>query len=198
MLVIGLTGGIASGKSTVARMIQNLGISLICADSLVHDALKLSNPAYKMVVQSFGSKILDRDGSINRVRLGKIVFTDPHQRKSLEEIIHPWVTDQIKRGIKDHKARGTPFLFLDVPLLFESGLDRLCDHTVVVDVPEEILKKRLASRDPLKPREIDQRLASQMSLEEKKKRADFIIDNSGTKAKTLIQVEALIAKLTKR
>lgn len=198
MKIIGLTGGIASGKSTVARMIQNLGISLICADSLAHEALKPPNPSYKRVVESFGPEILDIDGSINRKKLGEKVFRNPHQRESLEEIIHPWVTDQIKREIKDHKARGTPLLFLDVPLLFESGLDRLCDHTVVVDVPVKILKKRLASRDPLKPREIDQRLASQMSLEEKKKRADSIIDNSGTKAKTLIQVEALIAKLAQR
>ena len=192
MKIIGLTGGIASGKSTVAAMIRSEGIPVLCADELARHVVDPGKPAYKKIVKAFGRIILNKDKTINRARLGAVVFVSETKREKLNTIVHPEVIRELKKLIGNLKRRGKKAVVLDIPLLFEGKLDRLCDKVIVVYAPETKMKKRLKERNSLSADEIKNRIASQMPIEEKRKRADIVIDNSGPLSKTRLQVRAVL------
>lgn len=198
MLVLGLTGGIASGKSTVSRMFSSLGAPIIDADHLAREVVRPGTPGYKQVIMAFGPEVVGEGGELNRRHLAAIVFSDAAERRRLEEIIHPLVYQAMQDELAKLRAQGdpAPAVVLDVPLLFESpaGLS-LVDKTVVVWVPPDIQLKRLMSRDKLDRDEAKRRIAAQLSLDEKRRRADYCIDNSLTTAHTFEQVQKIWVEL---
>ncbi|MBX7148304.1 dephospho-CoA kinase [bacterium] len=192
MKVYGLTGSIASGKTTVSRLLKKKGLPVLCADEVAHRAIRPQGKAYQKIVKTFGKEILKKDKTINRAILGKIVFENIKKRKKLNAIVHPQVRNDMALWLKKQHTLKKKAVVLDIPLLFESGLDKLCHHVIVVYTPEKHMLKRLIKRNKFKTAEAKSRISSQMSIELKKKRADFVIDNSGTLAKTKKQVDTLI------
>ncbi|MBY6275977.1 dephospho-CoA kinase [Symbiobacterium thermophilum] len=190
MRIIGLTGSIASGKSTVSAMLRELGAAVIDADAIVHHLQRPGTPVFESIVREFGPGVVRPDGSLDRQALGRIVFADPGRRRALEAIVHPAVRAEIWRQVEQYRREGRPAVVLDVPLLYESGWDRQVDEVWVVWVDAETQKARLIARSGLSPEEAEARIAAQMSLDEKARRADRIIDNRGSLDRTRAQVEA--------
>jgi len=178
-MIIGLTGGIASGKSTVSNYLAELGAIIIDADKIAHEIMEKGKPAYWQVIEAFGRGILAENGEIDRSRLGKIVFNDPEQKKTLEEITHPQVIREMREKIEEYRAENK-VIVLDIPLLFEAGLEFMVDEIWVVYVDRETQLQRLMARDGLSYQEANIRIQAQMSLEEKRELADFLIDNRST------------------
>ena len=192
MLIVGLTGGIASGKSTVAKMFEKKGAVVFDADVMARDVVGVGEPAWEEIVDHFGTGILLKSGDINREKLGHIIFSDDSARNKLNAIVHPRVWEKMIEGIdalKKHHSAGGKVIIFDVPLLIETGMHDLVDVVVLVDVPVDIQKKRLENRDGLTDREMEDRLSSQMSVEKKKQYVDFTINNGGGLDKTRAQVE---------
>jgi len=178
MKIIGLTGGIASGKSTVSRALQDLGAIVIDADEVAHTIIEPGKPAWEDIVEHFGSEVLNPDQTIDREKLGAIVFNDPERLQELNQITHPRVGEQFKQMIKNIKSQqADAVLFIEVPLLYETHMDRICDEVWVVWVDEETQIQRLMKRDGLSREDALKRIDAQMSLDEKAKRADVVIDN---------------------
>ncbi len=177
-MVVGLTGGIATGKSTVAQMFVDEGIPVIDTDTIARDLLHKGTDPHAAVVDAFGKDILLTDGQINRKMLGRIIFGDPNKRKTLNDIVHPHVLRIVETEIERYTELGQPLVVVDVPLLFESGFDEVCDKTVVVYTSPEQQLKRLIERDVIQSEYAQMKIAAQMSVEEKAERADFVIDNS--------------------
>ncbi len=178
MKIIGLTGGIASGKSTVSRALRELGAIIIDADEVAHAIIEPGKPAWKDIVEHFGLGVLNPDQTIDREKLGAIVFNDPEKLQVLNQITHPRVGEQFKQMIKDIKSQqADAVLFIEVPLLYETHMDRICDEVWVVWVDEETQIQRLMKRDGLSREDALKRIDAQMSLDEKAKRADVVIDN---------------------
>lgn len=196
-MTLGLTGGIASGKSTVATMLAELGAAVVDADVAARKVVTPGTPGLVQIVQHFGEGVLHADGSLNRQALGQVVFANESQRKVLEQIVHPLVFTWMAEQLRNHISAGKPVVVLDIPLLFETqkGL-ALVDKTAVVWVPEMIQWQRLMTRDSLSPNEAMQRIRAQMSLDQKRKLADYCIDNSGSLAMTRAQVIDLWNRLT--
>lgn len=178
-MIIGLTGGIASGKSTVSNYLRELGAFIIDSDQVAHNIIEKDKPAYQKIVKRFGSSILDKNREINRSRLARIIFDDYEKKRKLEEITHPYILDEIYKKMEEMKDKYR-IIILDAPLLFETGLDRAVDQTWVVYVNREIQLERLIKRDQLSSQEGVKRIEAQLSLEKKKEMADFIIDNNGS------------------
>ncbi len=199
MVVIGLTGGIASGKSLVSSFLRELGAVVIDADLIAREVVAPGQPALAMIVEAFGPGILRPDGSLDRKALGALVFADPDLRKKLEEITHPFIIARIKEELA-RLAESCPdgVVVLDAPLLFEAGLEGLVDEVWVVYVDAATQLARLMSRDGLTRAEAEQRLAAQIPLAEKARRADRVIDNSGTPEATRAQVNRLWRELQER
>lgn len=192
MTVIGLTGGIASGKTTVAKMLAALGAEIIDADRLAREAVEPGGPAYATVVADFGPEIVTADGRLDRERLAALVFADPERRRHLESLIHPYVRrESARRQEQIARRRPEALIVLDVPLLFESGMDRRLAEIVVVYVPRRVQLMRLMARDHLDEATARTRIGAQMDLELKRQRATRVIDNSGSRQATQIQVEHL-------
>jgi len=199
MIVAGLTGSIATGKSTVARILEAAGAVVVDADEIAHAAVRRGRPAWHQVVAHFGRQILTSDGQIDRRRLGHIIFTDPAQRKTLEHIVHPHVTARIDRRLQEIGA-GIPqaAVILDIPLLFEAGPHRPLDEIIVVYIPQALQCKRLMARDGLSRSAAMARIRSQMSIEEKRRLATRVIDNSGDLSQTRRQALAIYRDLRHR
>jgi dephospho-CoA kinase len=179
MMVIGLTGGIASGKSTVAKTLAELGAFIIDGDQTAHQLMEPNQAAWKDIVQAFGPEILNPDLTINRVQLAGRVFNDNNQLQVLNRITHPLVLESFKSQILQIQAsQPEGVVFMDVPLLYEAHMDQLCDQVWVVWVERETQIKRLMERNDFTREEAVKRIQSQMSLDEKAKRADVVIDNS--------------------
>jgi len=177
--VIGLTGGIASGKSTVLKEFKKLGAEIIDSDKISHKILEKNRDVFKKIVKHFGKGILTRGGKIDRKKLGKIVFSDKNKLKLLEKIIHPPIVSVIKKTLTHLLTHShTHLIVLDAPLLFETGLSKIVDKTVVVWLPQEIQIKRLMKRDKVDYKTAKERIKLQMPLDKKKKLADFCIDSS--------------------
>ncbi|MNI05551.1 Dephospho-CoA kinase [compost metagenome] len=176
---LGLTGGIASGKSTVAQMLVNRGAALIDADVIAREIMEPGHPVLHSVVERFGKDVLKEDGTLDRKKLGSIVFSDPAQRKALEAITHPAIRSEM-REVMNRLENENPkrLVIADIPLLYESGLENLYDEILVVYVPREVQRDRLMKRDGLNWSEAEARLNAQMDIELKKQKADFVIDNS--------------------
>jgi len=193
--VIGLTGGIASGKSAVSAMLKDLGAKVINADLVSRQVVEPGKPAWQQIVDEFQESILNKDGTINRKKLGEIVFSDPAKLDRLNKITHPYIIAEIEQQIAEHRASGEGVLVLEAPLLLELGLERMVDEVWVVAVKPEVQLKRLMERDKLSVKEAQLRIESQMPLEEKLKKADRVIDNSGTLQETWDQVERIWSSL---
>lgn len=178
MYIIGLTGGIASGKSTVSTMLAELGAYIIDADEIARTIVMPNQPAWHDIVAHFGSEILLPDGTINRRVLGEKIFKDKAERICLEKITHPYIEDQIQKNIAHAKLIGTNIVVLDVPLLFETGWQRMVDEIWVVYVEREVQLTRLIARNKLTYQQAMDRIDAQMSLSEKVKKADVVIDNN--------------------
>ena len=190
-VVIGLTGGIACGKSTVARMLKNKGAVVIDADGEARNLMEAGSPTWKDVVAEFGPEILLPDNSIDRQYLGKLVFGDENARARLNSLTHPRLIELIAEKIQMLKEQGYSAIVLDAPLLFEAGAEQLVDFTWVVAVDEQIQLERLLARDSITMSQARQRIDAQMPLAEKKARGDVVIDNSGSCQETLESVNTL-------
>jgi dephospho-CoA kinase len=189
---IGLTGGIATGKSTVAKLLTERGALLIDLDRIAREIVEVGQPSLGRIAERFGQAVLQEDGSLNRKKLGQIVFGDPGERKALEAITHPAIRAVMKQRMAEFEREFPRKLtVVDVPLLYESGLTSYFEHVMVVYVPRGEQLQRLIKRDKLSVEEAERRLAAQMDIEEKKRRADILIDNSGTLAETGDQIEQL-------
>lgn len=195
MRVIGLTGGIGSGKSVVSRMFRELGATVIDADQLAREVVEPGQPAFEAIVRRFGEQVLLPGGDLDRKELGALVFEDEAARKDLNAIVHPQVAALAMKRMQEATEAGAELVLYDVPLLYENGLDRMLSTVVVVRVSPSVQRARIEARDGLSQREIEQRIAAQMPLAEKVKRADYVIDNDGTLEETRRQVESLYPKL---
>jgi dephospho-CoA kinase len=194
-LVIGVTGGVGTGKSTVSRMLASLGAEVVDADRLAHETILPHGAAYSELLREFGPGILRDDGAIDRRELGRRAFADREGALRINEIIHPHVIAAIRRRIEELRRQATAApraLVLDVPLLFESGMDALCDAVWVVTADRAVQRERVARRDgPAAACEVLAREQHQLSMQDKVARAHAVIDNSGSEADTLWQVERL-------
>lgn len=190
MVVIGLTGGIASGKSTVSRILRELGAAVIDADAIVHELQQPGAPVTLAIAREFGPGVIRPDGSLDRAALGQIVFGDAARRKALEAIVHPAVRERMWSDVERCRAEGRAAAVLDVPLLIESELHRTVDRVWLVYIDRDLQIQRLMARDGLPRSQAEQRIAAQMSLDEKRAYADVIIDNRGTMESTRDQVVA--------
>lgn len=195
MITVGLTGGIATGKSTVAKVLRQKGIAVISSDELAHQAIEPGGPAYEQVIAGFGSAVLTPDGKINRRLLGEIVFQDQAARKRLEGIVHPVVIKGIRQELERYSKDGAQIVVVEVPLLFEVGLEDLFDYVWVVSASHEHQLQRILERDRLTEVEARERIAAQMSLEEKEKRADAVIKNDNGLDSLEKQVSTLLRTL---
>ena len=189
MLIIGLTGGIASGKSTVSWMLRELGAPVVDADAIVHELQLPGTPVTAAIVAEFGAGVLRPDGSLDRAALGALVFTDPARRRALEAIVHPAVRTRMWDEVERYRRAGGPAVVLDIPLLLEGGLEGTVDQVWLVYVDRATQRARLIARDGMDAGQADLRIAAQMDLEEKRRRASVIIDNRGSEAETRAQVE---------
>ncbi len=189
MLTIGLTGGIASGKSTVTRMLRELGATVIDADAIVRDVQSPGTPVLVAIAAEFGPDLIRPDGSLDRPALGRIVFADTGLRKRLEAIVHPAVRQRMSLELQRCRQDGLPAVVLDIPLLFEGGSERTVDQVWVVYVDRAIQVIRLMARDGLSATEAEQRICAQMDIELKRARADLVIDNRRGLDQTRRQVE---------
>ncbi len=196
MRIIGITGSLGSGKTTIASMLADLGAKVIDADKIAHQVMHPGSVYFKRIVQDFGRVILT-NGYVDRKKLATIVFNHSKQLQKLIRIIHPKVKEEIKRKIAVYQKQGrTSVVVLDVPLLFESGLDRWVDLTVVVKAHQRQQIERIRKRIFLTEGEASKRIKAQMPLKEKIRLADVIIDNTGSLTKTKKQVEKLWQRLT--
>ena len=191
MLLIGLTGNIASGKSTVARFFEERGAALIDADVLARRAVEMGTTAYRDIVRRWGEEVLAPDGEVDRGALRRIVFSEPEELEALNRIVHPEVARLRDRLVADAKRRGELICVVDIPLLFERDLVDEFDRIVLVDAPRPIRLERLVRDRALRETEAMDMIAAQMPAELKRARADFIIDNVGT----LEELEARAAEV---
>ena len=195
MIILGLTGGIASGKSTVANMFREKGIPVLDSDIYAREAVTPNSPAWVDIKEVFGDEYLLPDGNIDRQKLGAAIFSDAGKREKLNGIIHPRVLARIAKELKIAKRKGEPLVIVDMPLLFEIGYDKQVDITVVVNVGQEEQLNRLRSRDNLTFDEAKGRIAAQQPLAEKAGMAHYVIDNSNSLQETAKQVEQLLHKV---
>ncbi len=196
MPVIGLTGGVATGKTLVTDHLKSKGVAVIDADLLSREAVLVGQPAYREIVDEFGSKFLHPDGTLHREKLAALIFDSPEKRKKLEEIIHPRVYEEAWKEIR-RIQESTPdaLIVFSVPLLLESRHEQEMDKVVVVYADEPAQIQRLIKRNGLTEEKARKRISAQMPIEEKKERADFVISNTGSKEETLRQVDDLLSKL---
>ena len=191
ILLIGITGSIACGKSLVSNYLQEKGYTIIDADKIGHMALE-NDEVKKQLVNKFGKSIL-KDNEVNRVTLGKLVFENNENLKELNNIIHPQIRKNISEQIQVHK--NEKLVFVDVPLLFEAKFDDLVEKIVVVSLDEKIQLERLMNRNSLSKEEALQRIKSQIPVREKEKLGDYVVDNSFTQENTYNQVDRILEKL---
>ena len=195
-LCFGLTGGIACGKSTVARLFQGLGAHIIDADRVGHELIEPGHAAYQEILQRFGEEILDPSGNIDRKKLGPKVFADPQQLQELNAILHPRIIARMAELAAEQERRNPlTVVILDAPLIFESGIaGTLCKVIVAWCRPEQQME-RLMAKTGVSREEAEQRIKAQMPVEEKRRRADYLIDCSQSKEQARRQVEAIYPDL---
>jgi dephospho-CoA kinase len=193
--LVGLTGGIASGKSTVAAILYRLGAAVINADDLSREVVQPEQDAWKEIIDTFGTAILQEDTTLDRRKLRKIVFDYPEARKKLEAIIHPRVRALAEKKISELAAAGSSIIVYEVPLLFENQIHLWLRPVILVACDIEAQKQRLLERDHLTAIEAQQHLDAQMSLAEKRKLADYVIENNGSLEQLEQQVHEVLQKI---
>ncbi|KJD44600.1 dephospho-CoA kinase [Paenibacillus terrae] len=187
---IGLTGGIATGKSTVSALLVAKGALLIDADAIAREVMLPGHPVLTAVIQHFGQAVMNSDGTLHRKKLSEIVFGDPVLRQALNDITHPAIREEMRMRMESYEREHPDKLVLaDIPLLYESGLESLYDEIMVVYVPRDVQLQRLMLRDGLTEEQAGLRLSAQMDIEQKRSLADIVIDNSGTQAETKQQID---------
>ncbi|MDF9760214.1 dephospho-CoA kinase [Peribacillus simplex] len=192
--IIGITGGIASGKSSVSLYLQELGFTIVDADLASRAVVEPGEDAYHQVVEAFGEDILLADGNIDREKLGSIIFHDQEKRLLLNGIVHPAVRNWMRLKTEEALAAGEETVFMDIPLLFESKLTFMVEKTLLIYVDEQVQLERLMNRNGLSEKDALARIHSQMPLADKKALADAVIDNNGDIKETKKQVKALLSE----
>ena len=190
-MILGVTGSIASGKSTVSSMLQARGAVVLSADDLAREAVRPGSLTLDRLVERFGEAILQTDGTLDRVRLGRLVFADPAARRDLEGLTHPAIAALAKARLHQLQNSGAALVVYEAPLLFEAGAEGRVDRVLVVKVDPAVQLRRLMERDGIDEAAARRRIAAQMPQAEKLARADFVIDNSTSRAATERQVAAL-------
>lgn len=188
MFIVGLTGGIGSGKSAVSKRFEQLGITVVDADIVAREVVLPGEPALNKIARQFGSDILLGDGNLNRTALRKIIFDQPEKREWLEQLLHPLIRERILLQLTQ---ASSPYAILASPLLLETDQHLLVDHTVVVDIDEATQISRTTVRDSTDTAQVKAIIAAQMPREERLAHADTIIDNSGSEELLQPQIEAL-------
>jgi len=195
-LLVGLTGGIATGKSTVSEILRQLGCKIIDADQLARDVVEPEQPAWKQIVAEFGRGVVTAEGALDRKKLGAIVFADAERRKRLEAITHPAIRARFQARLDELAAQGfAGIVVFDAPVMIESGNYKNMDRLVVVVTDDATQAARLQERDGTDQAEGRRKIASQMPLAEKAKLADYVIDNSGAREATAAEVRRVFAAL---
>jgi dephospho-CoA kinase len=195
-LLVGLTGGIATGKSMVSEILRQLGCEIIDADRLARDVVEPEQPAWKQIVAEFGGGVVTAEGALDRKKLGAIVFADPERRKRLEAITHPAIRARFQARLDELAAQGfAGIVVFDAPVMIESGNYKNMDRLVVVVTDDATQAARLQERDGTDEAEGRRKIASQMPLAEKAKLADYVIDNSGDREATAAEVRRVFAAL---
>lgn len=191
-LVIGLTGSIASGKSTISKMFKEMDIPVIDADQISRDVVEPGEPAYESIVQQFGREVLHEDGYLDRKKLGKVIFSSEEKRKQLNEIVHPQVREEMVRRREQYKQEEYAAVVLDIPLLFESKLTDYVEKTLVIYVDERTQLQRLMERDRSNRNDAKERIAAQIPVKKKAEMADAVIDNNGTIEESFQQLRDIL------
>ena len=195
--IIGITGGIASGKSIVTEFLRQQGYQVIDADQVVHELQEPGGRLYQALVSAFGSSILREDGRLDRPKLGAMIFGNPQLLEQSSQIQNQIIREELA-GRRDMLAETEDIFFMDLPLLFELQYEDWSDQIWLVDVTEETQLSRLMSRNALSQEEAEKRIAAQLSLREKRKRADVLIDNNGSLEATRQQIRDALQKLERR
>ena len=189
MKIVGLTGGISSGKSTVSSYLKQLKIPVIDADEVARKVVEPNSQGAREIRKTFGSDVFEEDGSLNRQRLGALIFSNAENRQKLDDLLQPLIKIMILDEIEEHRQKGENMIVLDLPLLFEKQYEELCEEIIVVYIPKELQLERLMKRNQYTKQEALSRIDSQLSIEEKRKRATVLLDNQGTIQQLYQQVE---------
>lgn len=187
--LIGLTGGIATGKSTVARLLAVHGASVVDADVLAREVVEPGQPALEEIATAFGRDVIGADGRLDRSALAALVFADPQRRRRLEAITHPRIGELMTKRTIEALESGAPLVVVDVPLLYENGREEMFEGVMVAWCDAATELERLIARDSLSREDAERRLAAQMPVDEKRRRATWVIDNSGGEDSTAAQVD---------
>ncbi len=198
MYKIGLTGGIASGKSTVSTYLSKCGLPVVDADKIARKLAEQGGAIWKAYAERYGSKAINADGTLDRKKLGEIIFSSPMELEWVNSTTHPLIRAVCFEEIADIEKNGSNIVILDIPLLFETGWQKYVDESWLVSIPKEIQLHRIIQRDGLSIQEAEKRIAAQMTLEEKSRLADKIIDNSGSLEALYSLVDSLLNEVVKR
>ncbi|MBB6448204.1 dephospho-CoA kinase [Geomicrobium halophilum] len=193
-MIIGLTGGIASGKSLLAQYLNDWGFPIVDADVIAREVVEPGKPVYKQLQSFFGEEIFHGDGTLDRKALGRIVFSDQEKRDQLNQMMHPAINEEMMRQKEDLIAQGHKTLVFDIPLLVENGRTNIVDYVLLAYVEEDVQLKRLMERDRSSEEEALSRIRSQMPLEKKRNHADAIVDNSGHRKTSKEQLAHILAE----
>ena len=189
MKIVGLTGGISSGKSTVSSYLKQLKIPVIDADEVARKVVEPNSQGAREIRKAFGSDVFEEDGSLNRQKLGSLIFSNAENRQKLDDLLQPLIKIMILDEIEEYRQKGENMIVLDLPLLFEKQYEELCKEIIVVYIPKELQLERLMRRNQYTKQEALSRIDSQLSIEEKRKRATVLLDNQGTIQQLYHQVE---------
>ena len=189
MKIVGLTGGISSGKSTVSSYLKQLKIPVIDADEVARKVVEPNSQGARKIRKTFSSDVFEEDGSLNRQKLGSLIFSNAENRQKLDDLLQPLIKIMILDEIEEHRQKGENMIVLDLPLLFEKQYEELCEEIIVVYIPKELQLERLMKRNQYTKQEALSRIDSQLSIEEKRKRATVLLDNQGTIQQLYQQVE---------
>lgn len=192
-MIIGLTGSIATGKSTVAKMLKEHGLPIVDADVVARQVVEPGTETLKQIAQAFGPEVIKEDGSMDREKVGSIIFHQPDQRQVLNGIIHPAIRAEMLRQRDEHLAKGEPHVVMDIPLLFESKLQHFVEKILVVSVTEENQLRRLMERNGLTEEEARARIATQLPIQVKVQEADAVVYNDGSIEQSQQQLEVILS-----
>lgn len=193
-MIIGLTGSIASGKSTVSKMLKSAGYPIIDADLVARLVVEPGSATLAKIIQAFGKEVISENGTMNRAKVGEIIFNDPAKRKILNDIIHPAIRQEMLKQRQEFLLQGHETIVMDIPLLFESRLQRLVDKILVVSVTEENQFNRLVERNGFTEKEARVRISSQLPMSVKEDGADAVIYNNGTIDETEKQLKRILER----